>query len=43
VLDGITEENFAAACEAKTLFDNFTEYVRTRRDLETGTGTAADD
>jgi GMP synthase (glutamine-hydrolysing) len=28
VLDGITEDNYAAACEAKTLFDNFTEYVR---------------
>ena len=43
VLDGITEENFAAACGAKTLFDNFTEYVRARRDPETGAGTAADD
>jgi GMP synthase (glutamine-hydrolysing) len=28
VLDGITEENYDAACEAKRLFDNFTEYVR---------------
>ncbi|WP_253737755.1 type 1 glutamine amidotransferase [Halohasta salina] len=27
VLDGITEENYAAACEAKRLFDNFLEYV----------------
>ena len=28
VLDGINEENFTAACEAKQLFDNFVEYVR---------------
>ncbi|MFB6296146.1 MAG: type 1 glutamine amidotransferase [Halobacteriales archaeon] len=28
VMDGITEENYAAACEAKRLFANFTEYVR---------------
>jgi len=28
VMDGITEENYAAACEAKRLFDNFTAYVR---------------
>ena len=28
VLDGITDENYAAACEAKTLFENFTNYVR---------------
>jgi len=27
VLDGITEENYAAACEAKQLFDNFLAYV----------------
>jgi len=27
VLDGITEENYAAACEAKRLFDNFTRFV----------------
>jgi len=42
VLDGVTEENFAAACEAKTLFDNFTEYVRERRDLG-AEAAAADD
>jgi len=30
VLDGITEANFRAACEAKQLFDNFTDYVRRR-------------
>ncbi len=29
VLDGITAENYTAACEAKRLFDNYTEYVRT--------------
>lgn len=28
VLDGITAENYANACEAKSLFENFTEYVR---------------
>ena len=28
VLDGITAENYDAACEAKRLFDNFTDYVR---------------
>jgi GMP synthase (glutamine-hydrolysing) len=42
VLDGITEENFAAACEAKTLFDNFIEYVRAREPAVEA-GTAADD
>jgi len=31
VLDGITEENYRAACEAKQLFDNFTDHVRARR------------
>jgi GMP synthase (glutamine-hydrolysing) len=28
VLDGITAENYAAACEAKRLFENFTDYAR---------------
>lgn len=28
VLGDITEENYAAACETKRLFDTFTEYVR---------------
>ena len=28
VLDGITEANYAAACEAKSLFENFTDHVR---------------
>ncbi|MFW6321029.1 MAG: type 1 glutamine amidotransferase [Halohasta sp.] len=27
VLEGITDENYAAACEAKRLFDNFLDYV----------------
>jgi len=31
VLDGITEENYAAACEAKRLFDNFLDYVEAVR------------
>ena len=39
VLDGITEENYQAACEAKQLFDNFTRYVRDQR----ATQAAADD
>ena len=43
VLDGITEENFAAACEAKTLFDNFLDYVRAQSEAEVGAETAADD
>jgi GMP synthase (glutamine-hydrolysing) len=28
VLDGITAENYDAACRTKRLFDNFTDYVR---------------
>ena len=28
VVDSITADNYEAACEAKQLFDNFTEYVR---------------
>lgn len=31
VLSGITEENYAAACQAKRVFENFTEYVTERR------------
>ena len=31
VLDDITEENYANACESKTLFENFTEHVRAVR------------
>ncbi len=37
VLDGITPESYAAACEAKTLFDNFLDVVR-----ESTTATALD-
>jgi GMP synthase (glutamine-hydrolysing) len=32
VLDGIDEENYAAACRTKRLFDNFTDAVRRVRD-----------
>ncbi len=42
VLDGITTENYAAACEAKTLFENFTEFVRERRQTDES-AVAADD
>ena len=31
VLEGITEENFRAACEAKQLFDNFVDHVEAVR------------
>ena len=31
VLDGITEDNYAAACEAKRLFDNFLAFVEETR------------
>ena len=34
VLEGINDENFAAACEAKVLFDNFVSYVREVREIE---------
>ncbi|SIR51633.1 GMP synthase (glutamine-hydrolysing) [Haladaptatus litoreus] len=33
VLDGINEENFTAACEAKIVFENFTDYVRESGEL----------
>ena len=44
VLSGITDDNYSAACEAKALFDNFTEFVR-ERSREDGSGAAgvADD
>jgi GMP synthase (glutamine-hydrolysing) len=35
VLDGITDENYAAACEAKALFDGFVDYARDVRERET--------
>jgi GMP synthase (glutamine-hydrolysing) len=31
VLDGITDENYARACETKQLFDNFTDRARRLR------------
>ncbi|MBV0924336.1 type 1 glutamine amidotransferase [Halomicroarcula limicola] len=34
VLDGITEENYRAACDTKRLFENFTDYVRARRSAD---------
>lgn len=37
VLSGITDENYAAASEAKLVFDNFVRHVRTQRDAATGT------
>ncbi|MEF8784405.1 MAG: type 1 glutamine amidotransferase [Haloarculaceae archaeon] len=44
VLEGINAANYAAACEAKTLFDNFTQFVRERaHGGQTGTASAADD
>jgi len=30
VIEGITDENYAAACETKALFENFTAFVRAR-------------
>ena len=38
VLDGITDENYQRACEAKLVFDNFLEFVRAVR----GSDVAAD-
>jgi len=43
VLAGITPENYDAACEAKTLFDNFLAYVRDRTGAGDGAAVAADD
>jgi GMP synthase (glutamine-hydrolysing) len=44
VLAGITAENHRAACEAKQLFENFTDYVRTRADAAaTDAATVAED
>jgi GMP synthase (glutamine-hydrolysing) len=42
VLAGIDEENYAAACEAKRLFDNFLAFVRDHDRAGAG-GVAADD
>jgi len=43
VLDGITDENYRAACEAKQLFDNFTDYVRGQRVAATESEQVASD
>jgi GMP synthase (glutamine-hydrolysing) len=43
VLDGITDENYAAACEAKTLFQNFTDYVRQQVEERESAVVGADD
>jgi GMP synthase (glutamine-hydrolysing) len=43
VLDGITAENYDAACEAKRLFENFTRYVRRQRVEGDAAGAAAAD
>ena len=44
VLDGIDEDNYSAACEAKALFENFTEFVRERsREGGPGATSVADD
>ncbi|MFB6137304.1 MAG: type 1 glutamine amidotransferase [Halobacteriaceae archaeon] len=40
-LDTITAEGFDAACEAKQLFENFTDFVAARRPVETADGTGA--
>jgi GMP synthase (glutamine-hydrolysing) len=42
-LDGITPANYAAACEAKQLFQNFTDYVRRQRRDGSATVSPADD
>ncbi|MFB6073910.1 MAG: type 1 glutamine amidotransferase [Haloarculaceae archaeon] len=42
VLDGVTAENYRAACEAKRLFDNFTDYVREHGGPADGGDRAAD-
>lgn len=43
VLAEVTPENYEAACEAKALFQNFTDHVRRRRDEDGDVGAAADD
>ncbi len=43
VLDGITAENYSAACEVKTLFENFVEFVRGHvEEQPTATASAGD-
>ncbi len=43
VLDGISPENYDAACEAKQLFDNFVAVVQERRGRAADAPSAADD
>jgi len=42
VLDGITDDVYAEACETKQLFDNFLALVRERRESTVGTPVATD-
>jgi GMP synthase (glutamine-hydrolysing) len=42
VLDGINEQTHLKASEAKQLFENFTDAVRTRKSVEPGIGESAD-
>jgi GMP synthase (glutamine-hydrolysing) len=41
VLAGIDEDNYAAACETKALFENFTGFVRERRSRRAGATTSS--
>ena len=41
VLDGIDDENYAKACEAKVVFENFCEYAREVRDADADAETGA--
>lgn len=43
VLSDITEENYSVACEAKTLFENFTGYVRERAEADASIVSSASD
>jgi GMP synthase (glutamine-hydrolysing) len=43
VLEDITEANYRAACEAKTLFDNYVDYVRSQAAGEADEAALADD
>jgi GMP synthase (glutamine-hydrolysing) len=43
VLEGIDEDNYAAACEVKTLFENFCTYVRDNRPVGSSAAETAGD
>jgi GMP synthase (glutamine-hydrolysing) len=43
VIAGIDEENYAAACRTKALFENFTQFVRSQREKSGATSSAAGD